>query len=275
MRKSVIINLACIFSLRNGNRLLTHGSLETWDSYRGVLRLGRKTRLPEQQRVALWSMFARVRADLASRGVITVSEMFTKLAWAIALSKTPPFDLAVVDEARHMSVAHLGFLAALGAHRPDALFFAGDLRQRIFQQPFSACRNGHLDDFPWHYFVHNGPSGCKGTLRFFESGASLQTENLWVKCDRAELHAIWPTRSARRDEKTCRVVAAAIRTWINSTPAVRSRPERSFWERRTAGSPSRSLHWPFLSLATPFRSSCRTDGNISPTWSRKPKWRSR
>ena len=46
-----------------------------------------------------------------------------------------------------------------------------------------ACRNGHLDDFPWHYFVHRGPSGCKGTLRFFESGASLQTENLWVKCD--------------------------------------------------------------------------------------------
>ena len=43
-----------------------------------------------------------------------------------------------------------------------------------------ACRNGHLDDFPWHYFVHGGPSGCKGSLRFFESGASLQTENLWV-----------------------------------------------------------------------------------------------
>lgn len=47
-----------------------------------------------------------------------------------------------------------------------------------------ACRRGHLDDFPWHYFVHSGTSGCNGTLRFFESGASLQTENLWVKCDR-------------------------------------------------------------------------------------------
>lgn len=46
-----------------------------------------------------------------------------------------------------------------------------------------ACRNGHLDDFPWHYFVHAGKSTCKGTLRFYESGASLQTENLWVKCD--------------------------------------------------------------------------------------------
>lgn len=46
-----------------------------------------------------------------------------------------------------------------------------------------ACRKGHLDDFPWHYFVHRGNSACEGTLRFFESGASLQTENLWVKCD--------------------------------------------------------------------------------------------
>lgn len=46
-----------------------------------------------------------------------------------------------------------------------------------------ACRNGHLDDFPWRWFVHGGPKECKGTLRFFERGASLQTENLWVKCD--------------------------------------------------------------------------------------------
>ena len=45
------------------------------------------------------------------------------------------------------------------------------------------CRNGHLDDFPWHYFVHQGNSSCKGTLKFFEQGASLQTENLWVKCE--------------------------------------------------------------------------------------------
>jgi MrfA Zn-binding domain len=47
-----------------------------------------------------------------------------------------------------------------------------------------ACRNGHLDDFPWHYFVHNGSApDCKLPLRFFENQASLQTENLWVKCD--------------------------------------------------------------------------------------------
>jgi hypothetical protein len=46
-----------------------------------------------------------------------------------------------------------------------------------------ACRNGHLDDFPWNYYVHRGNDPCRGTLRFFENGASLQTEDLWVKCD--------------------------------------------------------------------------------------------
>jgi hypothetical protein len=49
-----------------------------------------------------------------------------------------------------------------------------------------ACRNGHLDDFPWRYYVHQGHTDCKGTLRFFEQGASLQTENLWVRCDGCE-----------------------------------------------------------------------------------------
>ena len=48
-----------------------------------------------------------------------------------------PYDFVVVDEAQDLSVAQLRFIAALGAGRPDALFFAGDLGQRIFQLPFS------------------------------------------------------------------------------------------------------------------------------------------
>ena len=51
--------------------------------------------------------------------------------------KRPPFDFVVVDEAQDMSVAQLRFLAALGGGGPNSLFFAGDLGQRIFQQPFS------------------------------------------------------------------------------------------------------------------------------------------
>lgn len=43
----------------------------------------------------------------------------------------------VVDEAQDLSIAQLRFLAAMTRDRRDSLFFAGDLGQRIFQQPFS------------------------------------------------------------------------------------------------------------------------------------------
>lgn len=74
-------------------------------------------------------------------------------------------------------------------YRPDQTHFIhtscekGSHSDAVPARFLLACRNGHLDDFPWHYFVHGGTSACKGTLRFFERGASLQTENLWVKCD--------------------------------------------------------------------------------------------
>lgn len=108
-----------------------------WEAYRDVARLGRKTRLPEAQRKQLWSMFERVQAKLQSMHLITWPELFTSLADAIDRGKRLLFDFAVVDEAQDISPAHLRFLAALGADRPNALFFAGDLGQRIFQQPFS------------------------------------------------------------------------------------------------------------------------------------------
>ena len=111
--------------------------LDTWEAYRDVSRLGRKTRLKEPQRALLWSIFEDVRSRLRSKGVITYSGMFNRLASHFEGSARSPFDFVVVDEAQDVSIAQLRFLAALGAGRPNKLFFAGDLGQRIFQQPFS------------------------------------------------------------------------------------------------------------------------------------------
>ena len=111
--------------------------LSAWESYRDVTRLGRKTRLPEAQRAVLWAVFEQVRSGLKVQKLTTHAGMFTALAAALAAGKHAPFEFAVVDEAQDISVAHLRFLAAVGSGRPDALFFAGDLGQRIFQQPFS------------------------------------------------------------------------------------------------------------------------------------------
>jgi ATP-dependent exoDNAse (exonuclease V) beta subunit len=125
------------FLVTEWEQIVDAWQLASWGEYRDVSRLGRRTRLPEPQRALLWDIFERVRSVLAAQKLVTYAGMFTRLATALAKSKHPPFDFAVVDEAQDLSVAHLRFLAALGANRPDALFFAGDLGQRIFQQPFS------------------------------------------------------------------------------------------------------------------------------------------
>ena len=115
------------FLLTEWEQVVDAWQLENWEAYRDVVRLGRKTRLPEAQRTVLWSIFERVRAGLKTRKLITHAELFTSLAAAISKNKNVVFDFAVVDEAQDISVAHLRFFAALGGGRPNALFFAGDL----------------------------------------------------------------------------------------------------------------------------------------------------
>jgi len=125
------------FLIAEWEQVIDAWQLETWEAYRDVMRLGRKTRLPEKQRIVLWSIFERFRSSLKTRDLVTYANMFSQLASHFAESKHPPFEFIVVDEAQDISVAQLRFLSALSVGQPNSLFFAGDLGQRIFQQPFS------------------------------------------------------------------------------------------------------------------------------------------
>ena len=125
------------FLLTKWEQVVDAWQLDSWESYRDVVRLGRKTRLQEAQRIVLWSVFERLRSIVRTRGLVTYPEVFSRVASRLRESPHPPFELAVVDEAQDVSVQQLRFRAALGAGRPNSLFFAGDLGQRIFQQPFS------------------------------------------------------------------------------------------------------------------------------------------
>ena len=85
----------------------------------------------------LWTIFQRVHNALAQQNLITWAGLFHRIGDHLKKSDTHPFDFAIVDEAQDLGIAELQFLAALGAHRSDSLFFTGDLGQRIFQQPYS------------------------------------------------------------------------------------------------------------------------------------------
>ena len=125
------------FLLSEWEDIVDTWQLDSWEAYRDAKRLGRKVRLPEAQRTLLWQVFARVRNELKQAGRITISEMFSKLADAMPNRRHPVFDCVVVDEAQDIGVQQLRFLASVAGDRANSLFFAGDLGQRIFQQPFS------------------------------------------------------------------------------------------------------------------------------------------
>ncbi|MGB8277206.1 MAG: UvrD-helicase domain-containing protein [Methylovirgula sp.] len=111
--------------------------LKSWDDYAHVVRLGRKTRISGKQREQLWSIFTKVREALDERNVVSIADIFGRLTDELAAGLSLPFDYAVVDEAQDLGVAEARFLATLAGSRPEGLFFAGDIGQRIFQQPFS------------------------------------------------------------------------------------------------------------------------------------------
>jgi superfamily I DNA/RNA helicase len=105
--------------------------------YLAVPRLGRDRRLGSKQRGQFWPVFAAARASLEARGFYTWPGVLTAATSHFAEKPEKPFSHILIDEAQDLGVPELRFLAAIAPTGKNGLFFAGDLGQRIFQQPFS------------------------------------------------------------------------------------------------------------------------------------------
>ena len=125
------------FLMSEWTHVIDSWQIKALETYAEVPRLGRKNRMGKKQRDALWPIFAKVIEGIAARGLETEASVFTAVANHYAHESAKPFAHVVVDEAQDLGVPELRFLAAIAPGAPDALFFAGDLGQRIFQQPFS------------------------------------------------------------------------------------------------------------------------------------------
>ncbi|MEZ6142949.1 MAG: UvrD-helicase domain-containing protein [Zavarzinella sp.] len=125
------------FVIAEWDQIVDAWQVHTWEEYRDIPRPGRKIRLSEANRERLWQIMLSIQKELVDRKLKTSAAIFTELCPVLEQQQNKPYDFAVVDEAQDLSVAQLRFLAALAAHRPNGLFFTGDLGQRIFQQPIS------------------------------------------------------------------------------------------------------------------------------------------
>ncbi len=60
-----------------------------------------------------------------------------------------------------------------------------------------ACKNGHLDDFPWRQFVHQQDKPtCQGGLKLLEPSATGEAASIFVQCEGANCGAIRPMSDA-------------------------------------------------------------------------------
>ena len=130
------------FLIEEWNELVDAWNVTDADSYSSIPRLRRRTRLGPVQREAAWGVFAFVRARLADRKLTTWPQLYAQLTASFSGGQSLPYTHVIVDEAQDLSVAQVRFLAEIAKRRPDALFLAGDLGQRIFHLPFSWARLG-------------------------------------------------------------------------------------------------------------------------------------
>ncbi len=105
-------------------------------------KIGSKNSLAENARRTLWSLFESVREELSSRKLITEAEACQRLQGRFSELGQFPYSFAIIDEAQDITVPQLRLLASALATKHNGLFFAGDLGQRIFQQPFSWIKLG-------------------------------------------------------------------------------------------------------------------------------------
>ena len=125
------------FLVSEWNNVVDAWQIDSLDAYRDVPRLGRKNRMGFKQRERVWPVFVRTRELLESQGLNSWPGIFGKVTGHFAERDHKPFSHIIVDEAQDLGVPELRMLAAIADQNPDALFFAGDLGQRIFQEPFS------------------------------------------------------------------------------------------------------------------------------------------
>ena len=78
-----------------------------------------------------------------------------------------------------------------------------------------ACGRGHLDDFPWHRYVHGDEFDCDAELSLWDSGRTGAITDLWVRCpvhDRARNLGQATGATARKRLPRC----SGFRPWLGT-----------------------------------------------------------
>jgi hypothetical protein len=143
-------------------------------------------------------LLAAVREELGNQ----VERLLSPMPPTEATSFQPTFDgpvlgVPVAPFPRYLRCPICGFLGPLScglfkfradSYRPDRTRYVhencakGKAPTALPARFLLACELGHLDDFPWDHFVHEGKTGCRTRLELFEVGVSGEAVDVMVRC---------------------------------------------------------------------------------------------
>lgn len=162
--------------------------LEDWDSNRAI-ELGEE-RLLAAVRRELGSQVKKLLSPPIPPEDSSNSSPFDENA-RIGIPVAPFPGWMVCPRCRILAPLQSGFFEIKdNPYRPDQTRYVHKNCSKVQKPPaviparfLVACKHGHLDDFPWRYFVHRGNTDCNGPLRLEEYGVSGAATDIVVKCD--------------------------------------------------------------------------------------------
>ena len=130
------------FIFEEWNLIVDAWGITSLDEYLNLPRLGRRVRLAAGKREEAWKVFEAIKQELKRKDHITKPQLLHAITNQYNSGVTTNISHLVVDEAQDLSVDELILLGSIASGRPNALFFAGDIGQRIFQAPFPWSATG-------------------------------------------------------------------------------------------------------------------------------------
>lgn len=130
------------FIFEEWNLIVDAWGITSLDEYLNLPRLGRRVRLAAGKREEAWKVFEAIKQELKRKDHITKPQLLHAITNQYNSGVATNISHLVVDEAQDLSVDELILLGSIASGRPNALFFAGDIGQRIFRGPFPWSATG-------------------------------------------------------------------------------------------------------------------------------------
>lgn len=117
--------------------------LTSFDDYKNLQRVGRKTRLATNDREVVWDLYARYQANLKECGIHDFNDLLIQAHDVV--NEFPDlfrYSAVIVDEVQDLNLVGLKFLATLADGVPHSLLLVGDGQQSVYPGGFNLSEAG-------------------------------------------------------------------------------------------------------------------------------------